>query len=432
MRVAIAGGGIGGLALALALHDAGFRNVDVYESSSTIRELGVGINLLPHATRELAEIGLLDDLDATGIRTAELVFYTKRGQRIWGEARGLAAGYRWPQYSIHRGELLGVLHRAVLDRLGPARVHTGQHLSRTGQCGDRVWADFIDLSGGRTRPRVEADVLVGCDGIHSVVRRALFPEEGPPRWNGITMWRAVTEAEPFLSGRTMVIAGTRAQQVVVYPISARHGRRGKALINWVAVLENARGGPMPPEDWEHTARRDDVLEPFGSFVFDFLDVPALIRGAAIIHQYPMIDRDPLPRWTAGRITLLGDAAHPMVPMGSNGASQAIIDARVLARELALRRTIDEAIAAYDSRRRAQTAAVVLANREGGPEQCVELVEQRAPDGFANVDEVIDREELEGIAGRYRRLAGFDPEDLNNRPSLGVDGEVTGRVQMMRD
>ena len=368
MKVAIVGGGIGGMALALALHDAGIDDVEVYESASDVKELGVGINVLPHAVRELTELGLLDDLAAVGIPTAELVLYSKHGQRIWGEPRGLAAGYRWPQFSIHRGELLGVLHRAVLARLGPARVHTGHHLARFGQQDGKVWGEFVDRQTGAAVGRVEADLLVGCDGIHSVVRRTLYPDEGPPQWNGITMWRAVTVGEPFLSGRTMIMAGHFGRRVVVYPISRRHEDQGRALINWVAEFKTADGRPMPEQDWVHTARHEDVLAPFASFGFDFLDVPALIRGAEAVYQYPMVDRDPLPTWDFGRVTLLGDAAHPMYPVGSNGASQAILDARVLARELALQPSIEAAVAAYDAERRPATAAVVLANREAGPER----------------------------------------------------------------
>jgi 2-polyprenyl-6-methoxyphenol hydroxylase-like FAD-dependent oxidoreductase len=292
-------------------------------------------------------------------------------------------------------------------------------LARFGQDADGVWAEFVDRASGAARSHVEADVLVGCDGIHSVMRQALFPHEGPPQWNGSTMWRAVTEGAPFLSGRTMIMAGHFGRRIVVYPISRRHEASGKALLNWVAEFKNAPEQPMPTQDWEHTARREDVLEPFTSFVFDFIDVPALIRGAETIYQYPMVDRDPLPTWNFGRVTLLGDAAHPMYPIGSNGASQAIIDARVLARELALQPSIAEAIAAYDTQRRPQTAGVVLANRQGGPERCLEIVEQRAPHGFYDLDSVISRTELEEISRTYKRTAGFDPEVLNNRSSLGV-------------
>lgn len=419
MKIAIIGGGIGGMTLALSLHDAGLTDVDIYESAHTISELGVGINVLPHAVRELTELGLLDGLSTVGIPTGELVFYSKHGQRIWGEPRGRAAGYRWPQFSIHRGELLKVLHQAVADRLGQARVHTGHHLTRFGQAAERAWGEFVDRARDTAARRVEADLLVACDGVHSVVRQQLYPDEGPPKWNGITMWRGVTEGRPFLSGRTMMMAGYFQRRVVIYPISKRHEDRGQALINWVAEFKVADDQPMPPQDWEHTARLEEALAPFASFSFDFLDVPELMRTAETIYQYPMVDRDPLPSWDFDRVTLLGDAAHPMYPVGSNGASQAIIDARVLARELALQPSIEPAVAAYDAARRPATAAVVQANRKVGPEQCMELVEQRAPGGFTDLDAVISQRELEEISRSYKRTAGFDPDILNNRPSLSV-------------
>ena len=419
MKVAIAGGGIGGMVLALALHDAGFDEVDVYESAPAVKELGVGINILPHATRELTELGLLDDLYRVAIPTSELVYYSRRGQRIWGEPRGLAAGYRWPQFSIHRGELLVLLYNAVVNRLGAAHVHPAHHVSRFGETTGRVWAEFTDRARGTSVARVESDLLVGCDGVHSVVRQALYPDEGPPKWNGITMWRAVTEAQPFLSGRTMVMAWHFARRVVVYPISRRHEERGASLLNWVGELKVADDQPMPVQDWQHTAKLEEVLDPFREYTFDFLDVPDMIRHAKTIYQYPMVDRDPFPTWNRGRVTLLGDAAHPMYPVGSNGASQAILDARVLARELVLRPGLDAALAAYDGERRPATAAVVAANRQVGPERCMEIVEERAPNGFTILDDIISSEELESISSQYKRTAGFDPDVLNSRPSLSV-------------
>jgi 5-methylphenazine-1-carboxylate 1-monooxygenase len=422
-RVAIVGGGIGGMALALSLHDAGLAEVDVYESAPSVKELGVGINVLPHATRELTELGLLDELAAISVPTGELAFYSSHGQRIWSEPRGVAAGYRWPQLSIHRGRLLGTLHRAVLARLGSERVHVGHHLARFETDDRTVRMHFVDRARGRELAPAEADLLVGCDGIHSVVRRTLFPDQGPPKWNGITMWRAVTETPPPLSGRTMIMAGTFTRLVVVYPISPPRAAGGPALVNWVAALKNAPDQPMPVQDWQHTARREDVIGPFQSFAFPFLDLPALIRGADTIFQYPMVDRDPLPTWNFGRVTLLGDAAHPMYPVGSNGASQAIVDARVLARELAMRPTIEMAVAAYDVQRRPQTAEVVLSNRRGGPERCLTLVEERAPDGFEDLAAVVSHEELEEISQGYKRTAGFDPAALNERPSLSVGRPV---------
>jgi 2-polyprenyl-6-methoxyphenol hydroxylase-like FAD-dependent oxidoreductase len=420
LRVAIVGGGIGGMALALSLHAAGNADVTVYESAPAIRELGVGINLLPHSVRELAELGLLDALLAAGIPTGEYVYCTKQGQEIWHELLGVAAGYRWPQISIHRGDLLGVLHRAVVERLGPQRVATGHHLARFGQDpAGGAWGEFVERATGASVGRVEADLLVGCDGIHSLVRRAHYPDEGPPRWNGVTMWRGVTRGAPFLSGRTMVNAGASRQRVVVYPIGRAEEAQGRALINWVATMRTADGGPMPPQDWTYHADRAAVRDAFAPFVFDFLDLPALINGAEAVYQYPMVDRDPLPTWDFGRVTLLGDAAHPMHPVGGNGASQAILDARTLARALAVEPTVAAAVAAYDAERRPATAAVVQSNRRAGPHRCQDLVEERAPAGFTDLHAVVSREELAAIADAYKQTAGFDIARLNARPSLSV-------------
>jgi 2-polyprenyl-6-methoxyphenol hydroxylase-like FAD-dependent oxidoreductase len=420
VKVAIIGGGVGGMALALSLNAAGVDDVDVYEAAPGIRALGVGINVLPHAVRELTELGLLDELSAVGIATAEFFYYSKRGQQIWREPLGVAAGYRWPQFSIHRGELLRVLYRAVVDRLGPQRIHPGHYLTRFGQHPrGPVWGEFVNRSTDTPAGRLEADLLVGCDGIHSIVRRTLYPEEGPTKWNGVTMWRGVTLGKPFLSGRSMINAGSSSQRVVVYSISKAPEDQGQTLINWVANLRSTDGGEMPAQDWSYIARSEDVLAAFASFVFDFLDVPALIRGAEVVYQYPMVDRDPLPSWDFGRVTLLGDAAHPMHPVGGNGASQAIIDARVLAQELALRPSIEAAIAGYDARRRPPTAAVVQSNRRAGPHRCQDLVEERAPTGFTNLYDVVSQNELEEIARDYKRTAGFDIDSLNNRPSLSV-------------
>jgi 5-methylphenazine-1-carboxylate 1-monooxygenase len=423
MKVAIIGGGIGGMSLALSLHAAGLDDVDVYESASAVRELGVGINVLPHALRELTELDLLDELTRVGVATADFTYFSRLGQRIWEEPLGIAAGYRWPQLSIHRGELLGVLHRAVVERLGSRRIHAGHHLARFGtHSEDGIWAEFVGHDTNRVIGRVQADMLVGCDGIHSTVRRALYPDEGPLRWNGVTMWRGVTTAKPFLSGRSMVNIGSSRQRAVVYPISYAESRTGQAVINWVATRKVSTAD-MPPQDWTYVAQREEVLDAFDAFSFEFLDVVQLIRDAEVIYQYPMVDRDPLPSWDFGRVTLLGDAAHPMHPVGGNGASQAILDARVLARELALRPTIEAAITAYDSERRPATAAVVQSNRRAGPHRCQDLVEERAPNGFKELSDVISRQELEEIADEYKRIGGFDVERLNNRASLSVSSPL---------
>jgi 2-polyprenyl-6-methoxyphenol hydroxylase-like FAD-dependent oxidoreductase len=313
-----------------------------------------------------------------------------------------------------------VLHRAVLGRLGANRVHTGHHHLRFGGSESvEVWGDCVNHVTGLPVAHVEADVLVGCDGMHSVVRQALYPQEGPPQWNGVTLWRGVTEVQPFLAGRTMIAVGYPGRSVVIYPISKRHEDHGRAWINWVASVRTAAGRPMPAQDWQHTVDRVLVLATFDAFRFDFLGVPALIRNAEVVYQYPMVDRDPLPTWDFGRVTLLGDAAHPMYPTGANGASQAIMDARVLARELASQSSIEAAVAAYDAQRRPTTGAVVEANRHGGPMRPLALVEQRAPNGFTTLEDVISPHELAQIAEAYKQTAGFDAQMFNNRPSLSV-------------
>lgn len=411
MKVLIAGGGIGGLSLALSLHAAGLGDVQVLEAGR-VEEAGVGINVLPHAVRELTELGLDAELAAQAVATSEFVMFSKHGQRIWGEPRGLAAGYRWPQYSINRGRLLGVLHRAFLQRLGAARLHPGHRVVAVGQQGGSVYAELADGT------RAEGDVLVGADGIHSVVRGHLHPGEGPPLWNGITMWRAVAPGTPCLTGSSMVMIGYFGLRAVVYPITAPD-RDGHAVINMVLEAATGDGRPMPRQDWDHLTSTAEIRPLFSHMRFGWIDIGALIDAAPSWWQYPMVDRDPLPWWGSGGITLLGDAAHPMYPVGANGASQAILDARVLARELALAPTPEAALAAYEAQRRPATAAVVLANREAGPEKCMELAEARAPGGFSRVEDVFAPGELQELTASYKRLAGFDPAALNTRPSLSV-------------
>lgn len=399
MRVAIVGAGIGGCALALSLEAAGISDIDVYEASTEPRELGVGINVLPHAARELTELGLADDIDAIGVRTGELSYHNRFGQQIWVEPRGVAAGYRWPQWSVHRGKLLGVLFRAVLSRVGESRVHLGRRIEPGG----------LD--------EVDADVVVAADGIHSSLRTLVAPGEEGPLWNGVTMWRGTSVAAPFLGGRRMIMAGRLWERVVAYPIADLPD--GRQLVNWIAEQRTDDGRPMPKQDWSAEADVSEPLAIFGEYRFPWLDVPALLGSADSVLRYPMADRDPLTTWRHGRMTLLGDAAHPMYPVGSNGASQAILDARVLARHLATAAGIDEALDAYEAERLPATAAVVLSNRKAGPERCMEIVADRAPNGFDHLDAVIGREELEEIVTAYRRTAGFDPTVLNERPSLSV-------------
>lgn len=413
MTVLIAGGGIAGLTMALSLHQAGLP-CRVFEAVDRLAPLGVGINVLPHAVRELTELGLLDALLSPGIPTARLSYYSRRGQEIWSEPRGREAGYAWPQISIHRGELQMLLTRTVVERLGPEAIATGHALTGWEERGDGVVARFADRRGAPVA-EVVGDLLIAADGIHSTARARLYPDEGPPIWNGAILWRGTAEAEPFLGGRTMVMAGHEFQKFVCYPI--RDHADGRQTINFIAERKFATDHAWRREDWNRQGVRADYLPPFEDWRFDWLDVPALIRAADRVYEYPMVDRDPLQAWTFGRMTLLGDAAHPMYPIGSNGASQGILDARVLTRELLAHGLTPDALAAYEAERRPATAKIVTANRGNGPEQVMQMVEERAPQGFATIEDVLTPEEREGTAAAYKRLAGFDKDALNARPSI---------------
>ena len=415
MSVLVAGGGIAGLTLALSLHQIGM-DVRVFESVDVPRPLGVGINLLPHAVRELTELGLGDKLAAIAIPTRELAYFSRHGKPIWREPRGQEAGYRWPQFSIHRGALQMLLLEAVRARLGMAAVRFGHRLAGHGETGGGVVARFVRRGDGAI-VQEEGSLLIGADGIHSALRASFQPGEGPPLWNGAILWRGVTEAAPFLGGRSMIMAGHEFQKFVAYPISRAAHDQGRSLVNWIAELKFAPDHAWQREDWNRPGRLEDFLPRFQDWRFDWLDVPGIIAGAQAVYEFPMVDRDPLPRWTHGRATLLGDAAHPMYPIGSNGASQSIIDARVLARELRRHGAGVAALEAYEAERNPATARIVLANRQNGPEKVMQTVQERAPDGFAHIGEVLSPAELEEAAAGYKRIAGFDREVLNSRKPI---------------
>ncbi|MGA6154187.1 FAD-dependent monooxygenase [Stenotrophomonas sp. NPDC087984] len=399
MSVLIAGAGIGGLAAALSLHAAGVGTA-VVESAREIRPLGVGINLLPHAVRELIELGLGDELAAIGVATAENVYADRFGRQVFTEPRGMAQGYRWPQYSVHRGELQRLLLAAVRERLGADAVRIGTRVVGFDDAGEEagprerggVRVRLLDRATG-TVEESAARALIGADGLHSAVRAALHPQDGPLLWSGIRMWRGTTRAEPFLSGRSMVIVRDGDAELVAYPI-------GGGRVNWVCQVRVSEPRPLTGEAaWNRVGRLADVLPYFDHWRLGWLDVPGLLVNSGEILEYPMVDREPLPWWGSGRVTLLGDAAHPMYPVGANGASQAVVDARVLARELARADDVPTALARYETERREATAAVVRANR------AMNRAGARTP------------EELARVTDTYRDTTGGDVRTLNARASL---------------
>jgi 2-polyprenyl-6-methoxyphenol hydroxylase-like FAD-dependent oxidoreductase len=401
-RVLVVGAGIGGLTTALALHRAGL-SCRIVETVERFAPVGVGINILPHASRQLGELGLEAALSEHGVLTRESAFFNRFGQLVYREPAGRFAGYADPQYSIHRADLHRVLLDEVHERLGPDAVVTGHRVVRVDQ-DERGTTTLAERSDGST-VSFAADVVIAADGIHSAVRAQLFPDEGPPRYSGVTMWRGVSVWPSFLSGASMVRAGWLAHgKLVVYPIRHHVDGQRNQLVNWVAEVETPR---RASRDWTTQGRLADFLPHYADWTFDWLDVPALLAATETVLEYPMVDQDPLPRWSHGRLTLLGDAAHPMVPRGSNGAGQAILDARAIADCLADRP--DDPVAAlraYDDRRRQSTANVVLANRANPPDAILREVFERTGDRpFERLEDVVTPAELAEIAERYRQVAG---------------------------
>jgi 5-methylphenazine-1-carboxylate 1-monooxygenase len=408
MKVVIVGAGIGGLTLGLMLHEKGI-DVELYEAVGEMKPLGVGINLLPHASKHLCDLGLEECLAEKGIETSTLAYFNKFGQEIWREPRGRAAGYDYPQFSIHRGELQMTLLEKAKERLGADRVHAGHAFKSFRQVADKVIATFTRREDG-VDVETESDLLVGADGIHSAVRKFLYPTGDEPRFSGRMLWRAVTEAEPYMDGRSMFMAGHQDQKFVCYPISEPLRKQGRSLINWIAELR-VPDGKLPSTDWNRKVDKSVFDKPFANWKWDWIDVPAIIAGAEIVYEFPLVDRDPLPRWTFGRVTLLGDAAHPMYPIGSNGSAQAILDARYLTDCLTSDPNLPYALREYEAERLPRTAGIVLRNRMNGPEQVMQLAEERAPGGFTHINDVIPQEQLEAISLRYKRLAGFDKDTV---------------------
>lgn len=409
MKVIIAGAGIGGLAAALALHQRGIQ-VQVFESVQEIRPLGVGVNVLPHATRALDELGILDTLKQVSVSCDQLSYFTARGEQVWAEPRGERAGYRWPQLSIHRGQLQVKLLEAVRDRLGPSSVALGHRFASARQLpGGKVEARFVDRAGQPIPQAATADLLIGADGINSTVRAQLHPGEGEPKWNGILMCRSTSRARAFLSGRTYMAVAAPDRVFAAYPISEPDAG-GLSEINWIAQYKAFEGSLPPPEDWNREIDKAEFLPRFEGWTGGGVDIPALIECADKVFVFPMIDREPIESWTRGRITLLGDAAHPMVPNGSNGASQAILDALALRDALAESGAIEAALERYENARRTRTSQIVRTNRNFGLARVLQIWESLAGDAVRR------DAEIGALMQGYAKLAGFDLESVNGAAS----------------
>jgi 2-polyprenyl-6-methoxyphenol hydroxylase-like FAD-dependent oxidoreductase len=411
--VIIVGAGIGGLTLALTLHRAGIA-CRVYEAADEIRPIGVGINLLPHAVKELTTLGLQDALAKVAVTTKEAVFFNRFGQLIYREPLGRFAGYDWPQFSIHRGDLQAVLLDAFHARVGAERLHLGWRCVGADQDEPGVSVRFRRAGDEAELPAQRGAVAIACDGIHSVIRKQLYPAEGDPVYSGYTMWRGTTRWPPFLSGASLVRAGWLATgKMVIYPIRESVDTEGRQLVNWVAEIETPH---HTTRDWNRPGSLDDFIGAVADWRFDWLDVPAFLRAADLVLEFPMVDQDPLPRWSFGRVTLLGDAAHPMVPRGSNGAGQAILDARALAEALAAQADPVAALRVYEAQRREVTSNIVLTNRKNPPDAILREVFLRTGDRpFQRIEDVIGHAELVALSDGYKRISGSSKEALAAPP-----------------
>lgn len=409
MRIAIVGGGIGGLALALGLQQRGIA-CEVYESAPEIKELGVGITLLPHAVRELAALGVQPQLEAQGIENLESVFFNRWGQFIYREPRGRHAGYSVPELGMHRGRLHAILYQAALQRLGTAHIHLDHRCVGLQQDARQVTLAFQDVKG-QLRPAVEADIVIACDGVNSAVRRQFYPQE-KPAFGGINTWRGVTVHEPILTGKSYLRIGTvDTGKIVIYPIIDNVDGQGRQLINWTAEIRQPEAGM---NDWNKPGRLEDFLPIYQDWKFDFLDVPRLLRESGEILEYPMVDKDPVARWTFGRVTFLGDAAHPMYPRGSNGSAQALIDAATLANLLAAGGDPQQVLQAYEAQRLPATAKVVETNRTVPPDFIIMKADELSGGKPfpGTIDDLVSQEELRRISEDYKKVAGFTLDKVN--------------------
>ena len=418
--VIIAGGGIGGLATALTLHQIGVPCV-VLEAVRDMRPLGVGINLQPNAVRELTDLGITEsDLDAVGVPAKEWALVGLNGNNIYTEPRGRLAGYNLPQYAVHRGQFHVMLYDLVRERIGPQAVRLGNRVTGYRKNGDGSVTALVEDASGATS-ELKGALLIGADGIHSAIRAQMHPAQPPIHWGGAIMWRGTTLAKPIRTGASFVGLGTHRQRMVFYPISHPDPQTGLALINWIAevTMDNTEGWKQ--RGWFRQVSTDDFVHHFDNWVWDWLDVPALIRQADGAFENPMIDRDPVPTWQDGPVLLLGDAAHAMYPTGSNGASQAIVDARVLGAAMVEHGVTRDALAAYDQKLCGPISQLILRNRGAGPFGLLNIVDERCGGTFDDIDDVISPKERAEFMAGYKAAAGFAIESLNKAPRTIPEG-----------
>ncbi len=414
MHVLIAGAGIGGLTAALSLERLGIE-VTIFEDVDTIKPLGVGINILPHAARELIALGLQDELDRLAIRTRSMDYFSRRGKLIISVPCGEYAGYLWPQYSLHRGELQMLLLETFKQRAGADRVVTSHQLVSFKQNEYSVTANFIHPSSKQLVAEITGDLLIGADGLHSVTRRSLYPDEGAAVYAGMVCFRGAVEGSPYLDGESMIVCGDNRLRLVSYPISGSLQEKGRSHINWIAAVPFVTD-KRQEEDWGKLTQPDNLIELYSDWQYDWLDVPGIISATEQIFEFPVYDRDPLKQWTFNRVSLLGDAAHPLIPVSSSGAVHAIIDGRALAFALATHRDPVAGLQAYEADRLPKANQVVLASRRNGPDEVLEIVRHECPEDADNIHDYVSKDRLQSVIDEFKERSGFAIETLNSSPS----------------
>ena len=419
-HVIIAGGGIGGLATALTLQQIGVK-FTVFEAVRELAPLGVGINIQPNAVRELYDLGIGPDaLDSVGLPAREWALVGLNGNDVYSEPRGLEAGYKWPQYAVHRGRLHMLLHRVLVERAGVGVVKLGHKVTGYKRNTDGSVTALIQRIDG-TQLREQGTILIAADGIHSAIRASMHPDQPPIHWGGAIMWRGTTLGKPIRTGASFVGLGTHRQRVVLYPISHPDPATGLAVINWIAEVVVDKDDGRYSNGWFRPVKVEDFAHHFANWTYDWLDVPDLLRRSDVAYENPMIDRDPVSTWQDGPVALMGDAAHAMYPTGSNGASQAIMDARHLGAAMLKHGVSEAALREYDQRFCGPISELVLRNRGAGPFGLLNIVDERCGGEFDNIDDVVPPEERNAFMARYKSAAGFAIDQLNNAPSTIMPG-----------
>tara|TARA_X000001036_G_scaffold264945_1_gene246173 strand:+ start:3295 stop:4554 length:1260 start_codon:yes stop_codon:yes gene_type:complete len=414
MTVLIAGGGIGGLTLALSCQQLNIPFI-IFEKTKTLEPLGVGINLQPNAVRELADLNLKQDLYKIGVETQEFGLFSKKGLKIWTEPRGLAAGYNEPQFSVHRGQLQKLLYNKLIERADRFSIKTGCSVNSFENLSSGVKLNCFNKRSEQEET-FSGSILVGCDGINSQVRKQMYPNEQPPIWNGAVLWRGITSEAPFRTKASMVMIGHDTQRFVSYPISGPDSN-GRSIINWIAELKFDPSNPWPKGDWSKKVNKSKFIDQFKDWAFEWINPHQLISNAGDVFEYPMVDREPLEKWTFDNTTILGDAAHPTYPVGSSGASQAIIDSRKLVYQFKNKGLNNSALLSYENEMRPLTNKITLTNRQAGPDALLQVVEDRCDGQFIEIENVITKKELKQHADKYKMVAGINIERLNNSKGI---------------